>query len=75
MLDDIKRIICQYVDVEEHEIMEQTNFIEDLGLNSYDLMSMIGALEEEFSITIPDRDVPTLITVNDLIEYLARKAS
>lgn len=75
MLDEIKRIICEYVEVEEYEIMEQTNFVEDLGINSYEFMSMVGALEEEFGIVIPDIDVPCISTVNDLIEYLTRKAS
>lgn len=75
MLDEIKRIICEYVDVEEYEIMEQTNFVEDLGINSYEFMSMVGALEEAFGITIPDLDVPSISTVSDLIEYLHRKAS
>ncbi len=70
MLDRIKQVILEYVEIEESKISEDTNFIEDLGLNSYDLMSLAGAMEEEFDIEISDRDVTNIVTVGDLMEYI-----
>ncbi|MBQ5734761.1 MAG: acyl carrier protein [Lachnospiraceae bacterium] len=70
MLDRIKQVILEYVEIEESKISEDTNLIEDLGLNSYDLMSLAGAMEEEFDIEISDRDVTNIVTVGDLMEYI-----
>ncbi|MBU5468771.1 acyl carrier protein [Falcatimonas sp. MSJ-15] len=70
MLDRIKQVILEYVEIEESKINEDTNLIEDLGLNSYDLMSLAGAMEEEFDIEISDRDVTNIVTVGDLMEYI-----
>lgn len=70
MLDRIKQVILEYVEIEESKISEDTNLIEDLGLNSYDLMNLAGAMEEEFDIEISDRDVTNIVTVGDLMEYI-----
>ena len=39
MFEELKEIICEYVDVAPETIKENSRFIEDLGFNSYDFMS------------------------------------
>lgn len=51
----------------------ETDFIQDLELNSFDIMSMISAFEEHFDTVIPTREVWKLHRVSDLIAYLALK--
>ena len=41
MFEELKEMICEYVDVEPGEIREDSRFVEDLGFNSYDFMSMV----------------------------------
>jgi len=43
-----------------------------LGLDSYDLASLLGAAEERFDLEIPDRAVMEMITVGDVVDYLSR---
>ncbi|MDR2687781.1 MAG: acyl carrier protein [Oscillospiraceae bacterium] len=43
-----------------------------LGLDSYDLASLLGAAEERFGVEIPDRAVMEMLTVGDVADYLAR---
>ena len=38
MFEELKEIICEYVDVAPETIKENSRFIEDLGFNSYDFM-------------------------------------
>ena len=40
MFEELKELICEYVDVNPSDIKEESRFIEDLGFNSYDFMSM-----------------------------------
>ena len=42
----------------------------DLGLNSFELFDLICIIEEKYDISIPDRLLPTLVTVKDVVEYL-----
>jgi acyl carrier protein len=52
------------------DVKEESNFINDLGFDSLDLIELTMALEEEFGIEIPDEDVEGLSTVASVIEYL-----
>ena len=61
MLEQLKEMICEYVEVEPSEIKEESRFIEDLGFNSYDFMSMIGEIE---------REVVNVKTVGDAVKYI-----
>lgn len=70
MLDHIRNIISQYIKIDPQQITEDTELVEELGLNSYDLVSLIAAMEEEFEIVIPDRDILSFATVGDVMEYL-----
>ncbi len=70
MLEMLKKIIPEYVDVEPEEITLDARFMEDLHFNSYDFMSLLGELEEELDVTIDEEAVLELHTVGDAIQYL-----
>ncbi len=70
MLDKIKEIITEFVDVEPDEIKEDTQFISDLGFNSYDFMSFLGEIEDEFDIEVNEREVLKIRTVGEAIDYI-----
>ena len=42
MIEKLKEVICNYVDVDPEEINEDSRFAEDLGFNSYDFICMLG---------------------------------
>lgn len=66
-------IIAEQLNVEEAVIKPESNFKEDLGADSLDLFELVMALEEEFGVEIPSEDLETIVTVNDVIEYLKNK--
>ena len=70
MLEKIKDLICNYVEVERDDIKEESRFIEDLGFNSYDFVSMLGELEEELGVTVDENDVIEIHTVGEAVKYL-----
>ena len=73
MLSMIRKTIIEFVDIDEEKITEETNFVTDLNINSYDFANIIGKFEENLSIEIPDRDLRKLETVKDVREYLIKK--
>lgn len=70
MLEELKEIICSYVDVKPEQINGESRFIEDLGFNSYDFMSMVGEIEEKYDIEVEEREVVNVKTVKDAVEYI-----
>lgn len=73
MLEKMKPIIAEQLNVNEAEIRSETKFKDDLGADSLDLFEMVMALEEEFGIEIPSEDLENIVTVNDIIGYLKEK--
>ncbi len=74
MLERLAEIICNYVEVEPSDIHEDSRFMEDLGFTSFDFMSMLGELEEEFDIEIDQKEVSDIRTVGQAAEYLEKLA-
>ena len=73
MLEKMKAIIAEQLDIEESQIEETTNFKEDLGVDSLDLFELVMALEEEYDVEIPSEDLEKLLTVGDVMKYLKDK--
>ena len=50
-------------------ITYETDFVQDLALNSFDVMNIVCEFEDYFDMSIPTRDVWQLHKVSDVIEY------
>ena len=72
MLDQFKDIICQYVEVKREDISEESSFVEDLGFNSYDFMSMVGELEDTYDIEVEEREIVDIRTVGEAVTYIQK---
>lgn len=71
MLELIQDII--YDVTGKKDVTLETDFVQDLALNSFDVMNIISAFEEHFDTDIPTREVWHLRQVKDVIAYLAQK--
>ncbi|MCL2690695.1 MAG: acyl carrier protein [Candidatus Bathyarchaeota archaeon] len=70
MFKRVEEIIRKTFDKAEVSITEETNLIDDLGLNSLELAELVYVFEDEFNIEIPDRDIVNFRTVKDIVSYL-----
>ena len=66
-----KDILSDYIDMDSNEIKLETRLAEDLGLNSYEFMSVIGEIEEEFDVELDEREIVKLISIADLLDYIS----
>ena len=57
VLDQIKEILKDTMDIDESKITLDAKLKEDLELDSLDSVELIMSAEEEFGIEIPDEDV------------------
>ncbi len=69
----VKAIIVENLSVKEDQVTPDAKFIEDLGADSLDTVELVMALEEEFSIEVPDEDAEKLQSVGDVIKYIEER--
>ena len=73
MLERVKEIIQEQLNLDGVEITEASSFKDDLGADSLDLFELVMAFEEEYGIEIPSEDLEKLTTVGDVINYIKSK--
>ncbi len=70
MFERLKDIIVNYVEVDADAITPDSRFMEDLGFTSFDFMSMLGELEDEFEIEVDQEKAADIRTVGEAVAYL-----
>lgn len=73
MLEKVIEILSEYTEVKKDCIKEESSLVNDLGLSSLDVISVVVAFEDEFDIEIPDQCIKDLVTVGDVVKYLETK--
>jgi acyl carrier protein len=66
----VKEIICAQLEVSPEQVKPEASFTDDLKADSLAVVELVLALEEAFSIEIPDEDTEQIKTVKDAIEYI-----
>lgn len=70
IMDRIKKIVADRLDVEEDKIKPETSFKDDLEADSLDVVELVMELEDEFDLEISDDDAEKIATVGDVINYI-----
>ena len=70
MFEKLVDIICNYVEVEPEDVHPESRFMEDLGFTSFDFMSMLGEIEDEFDVEVEQEKAADIRTVQEAVEYL-----
>ncbi len=73
ILDRVKKIVIEHLDVEDAKVTESASFIDDLGADSLDNVELVMAFEEEFDIEIPDDAAEHIQKVGDAVKFISEK--
>ena len=73
MLEKIKEMVAEQLNVDAADITEETSFKEDLGADSLDLFELVSNLEDEYEIEIPSEELEKITTVGALVDFLKAK--
>lgn len=66
----VMEIIVEQLKIDPEVVTLEAHFIDDLGADSLDLVELIMAMEEEFSLEISDEDAEKIQTVQDAVNYI-----
>lgn len=72
MFEKLADIIVNYVEVSKENIKPESRFMEDLGFTSFDFMSMLGEVEEEFDVELNEEEAANIRTVQEAFDYLEK---
>jgi acyl carrier protein len=73
IFERVKKVTVEVLGVKPEEVLESASFTEDLGADSLDVVELVMAFEDEFSIDIPDEEVGEIKTVGDAVTYISKK--
>ena len=73
IFNKLKALIAEQLGVDADTITLEATFVDDLGVDSLDLVELSMALEDEFGIEeMAEEDMANIKTVGDLVEYLGK---
>ena len=73
MLEQIKKVLTDSINVDEALVTEDANLKDDLDIDSLSAVELALELETEFNITIEDEELAKLETVKDIMDLIASK--
>ena len=71
----IKRSTAEVLNLDEERITIDSRFLEDLGAESLDIITLVMQLEDEFHEKIANEDIETLKSVRAVVDYIVEKIS
>ena len=72
IFERVQEIVVQQLGVDKTQVTLDANFASDLGADSLDTVELVMAIEEEFSIEIPDEDAEKIATLDQAIQFIQK---
>lgn len=69
ILQKVIETVKDTIDLGDAELTESTN-LKDLGADSFDLLELVTALEDEFDTTMDDEAVEKISTVGEVVDAI-----
>lgn len=74
VFEKIRKAMAEHLGISEDEIKLESNFQDDLGIDSLEIFEIVMDLEDEFNMEISNEDLESMKTVQDLVEYISSRA-
>lgn len=70
ILRRVQDIVIDRLNVKRDKVTLDASFLDDLGADSLELTELVLAVEEEFSLKIPDEQIEQLTTVGRVVSFV-----
>lgn len=71
-LSRVAEILSSFVQADQGLIVRDSRLRDDFDINSLSMIDLVVAVEDEFSVRIPDEDAERFETVGDVVDFLQR---
>ncbi len=73
MEDKVIKLVSEATKIDIAKIKAETSFVDDLNLDSLDIVELMMKMEDEFGVEIPEEDAEGLKNIQDVVTYLEKK--
>jgi len=73
MLEQVKPLIAEALNLDEATITLEATLNDDLGIDSLDAVELIMELEDKFDVKIEDAEAQAFVTIADIVKLLEAK--
>jgi acyl carrier protein len=70
----VRRVVAEVLKIAEDRITLESRYTEDLHLDSFDNLSLLMALEDEFDRSIEDQGALQMTTVGETVDFILQQA-
>lgn len=76
--DEIRAVFIEELtriapDIDAETISDEDHLMDDLGLDSMDILNLVTALQKRLGVSVPETDYPRLETLQKATTYLSSK--
>ena len=75
IFERVVNVVTATIKVKPEAVTPASRFVEDLNVDSLDMLTLLMQLEDEFGSKIPDEDAKGLTTVQAVLDYLAARSA
>lgn len=73
MEEKVIKLVSEATKIDLAKIKSETSFVDDLNLDSLDIVELMMKMEDEFGVEIPEEDAEGLKNIEDVVTYLEKK--
>jgi len=70
--NEVIEIISEVTEISKESIKLKSNLLNDLELESLDIVNLIAEFEKKYKISIKDEEIKCFQTVEDIINYIEK---
>jgi acyl carrier protein len=71
----VRRVVAEVLKTSEDKVTLESRYTEDLHLDSFDNLSLLMALEDEFDRSIEDQGALQMTTVGETVDFILSQAA
>lgn len=79
IIEKVNKEVFDLRDMNQDDLLllenKETRLAEDLGIDSLEKVELVIELEREFAIHISDTEVDSILTLNDIYQYVDKKVN
>ena len=70
MFEKVQAILAKQLRIDAATVKPESRIKNDLGADSLDILQLLMTIEEEYGVTIPDEQLASFETVEDVVKFL-----
>ena len=70
VFEKLKRIILEYIEIDDEDFVAGLSFVEDLGFDELDMADLTMDVEDDFGIELSDESLEAIKTIGDLVKFI-----